>query len=106
MEKPILEINGKTFKLPEPTMKMWKNVVKFNSEYFAENEHTIADTITACEEELAKLYGVEIDEIDEMNPADVMPTYTKTSRYVMELAMSKLNDGADEKNAEKAAEKH
>ena len=105
MDKPILEINGKTFKLPEPTMKMWKNVVKFNSEYFAENGKTIADTITACEDELAEIYGVDTDEMDNINPADVLPVYTKTSKYIMELAMSKLNDGADEKNAEKAAEK-
>ena len=106
MEKPILVIGDKKIKLPSPTMKVWKEVVKFNSDYFTDDTHTIAETISACEAELAKIYGIDSDDIDDINPADVMPTYTATSKYIIELAMSKINDGGDEKNAGKAAEKH
>ena len=87
MEKPKIIINGKEIEM-QTKARLWSVVMKFEDE---RGEFSVADAVEKYCEIIAVAFGVTTEEIlNNLDIADVAPTYFKIYNAVAELLTAKL----------------
>ena len=86
MDKPKITINGKEIEM-QTKARLWSVVMKFEDE---RGEFSVADAVEKYCEIIAVAFGVTTEEIlDNLDIADVAPTYFKIYNAVAELLTKK-----------------
>lgn len=86
MDIPKIVVNGQEIELPRPNMKMWRRVAEYD-----EQEKTGWSFIRLMEEHgkmVAEMFGIESS--DDIDPADVLPSYLSAASYIINVANEKL----------------
>ena len=87
MDIPVLKlIDGTEITLPRPTMKMWRKVAEYDEVEKA--DWPILKLMDEHSKMLLEMYG--LDDVDKIDPADVLPAYIKTATYVVNIVSEKL----------------
>lgn len=98
MERPTIKINGEVRYMPAVKARMWREVIKFEEE--RKSLPTIDMLDKHCEI-IAKIFGTTTDEVlDNLEIADVMPSYYAILNYIAAMLTEKIK--ADKKNEEVA----
>jgi hypothetical protein len=90
MKAPVLKIDGNTYEMARPTMKMWREMTKLEDK--DEKDASLNDIVSARARILALVYGLDAETVDEIDLADVIPAYKAAVKYVIENIFSKLED--------------
>lgn len=94
MERPTITINGNEIVMPEVKARIWLEVMKFES---VRKELKSVDAIEKYCAVIAMAFGVSVDEVlDNLDIADVLPTYFAVLNCVVAMLTEKLA----KKNAE------
>ena len=109
IEKPNLKLAGKAYKMPDHiSMKVWRTVEKWAEDYSKliqskDNEYSALDEEDACLDNLALIYGIDRDTIEEsITPEEIFPAHAKALDYVRTRIYKALEDvpaNNDAKNA-------
>ena len=96
MATPVLKLNGKEYTVPRPTMGVWRKVIAYDDA----KKEKLVDMIDGHVEILALIYGIDADEVrDNIDIADVIPSYLTAVRWVIDLTYEKMKK-IPSKNAE------
>lgn len=86
-ELPKLKLmNGEEVTLPKPTMRMWLRVAEYDN--LEKDNWPMAKLMAEHAKVIAEMYG--LDNIDDIDPADVLTGYVKAASYVIGIATDKL----------------
>lgn len=100
MNKPTLTINGNKIEMPKVKARVWREIVKFDSE---RKTIPVADYVDKHCEIIALIFGVDKDTLlDNIDISDIIPVYTQAVTYLLKLLYAKTTD--DKKNEEMTAE--
>jgi hypothetical protein len=78
-------VTGEEVTLPRPTMKMWRMVAEYDDK--DKSDWSFIKLMDEHSKLVAQMFGVNVDDID---PADVIPCYMKGATYVINIANEKL----------------
>ena len=88
MERPTITINGNGIVMPEVKARVWLEVMKFES---VRKELKSVDAIEKYCAVIAMAFGVSVDEVlDNLDIADVLPTYFAVLNCVVAMLTEKL----------------
>ena len=77
-------VYGKEYKAPRPTMGVWRKVIAYDDA----KKEKLVDMIDGHIEILALIYGIDADEVrDNIDIADVIPSYLTAVRWVIDLTV-------------------
>lgn len=103
MEKPMIHLHDKELTPPKnPTMKMWRMIVKLDEDAAKQDSPMVM--IDKYLEVLAIVFGVEKEDLEDLDISEVLPAYRDAGKWISELVYSglkKLPEG-EEKNAHTA----
>jgi hypothetical protein len=90
MEIPKIKMNGEIVKPQPPKAKVWREVMRFDE---IKKDIDFADFIDAHAEIIALVFGGSITKeiiLENLEIEDIVPTYRKCYRWVLDLLTSKL----------------
>ena len=98
MNKPVIIINDQKIEVPELKARVWREIIKFDS------TRKDIPTENFCEEHakiIAMVFGLTVDEVlDKLNIEDILPAYSASLLYVVQLLSSKLGGDDTKKNVD------
>jgi hypothetical protein len=100
MEAPKLTlITGEEVTLPRPTMKMWRLVAEYDSQ--DKDDWNFVKLMNEHLKIVSQMFNVNPDDVD---PADVIPSYMEGATYIIGIANEKLKQLPKNAEAEEATE--
>lgn len=89
MEKPFIMVDGQKHEPPRPNMKVWRELVEYDSE--DKQDRKITELMTGHLHMVSVIYGIDEDELaDGMDIADIIPAYLAAARWVISLIYEKM----------------
>ena len=89
MDRPTININGQEIILPEVKARVWREIMQFES---VRKDIKSVDAIDKYCAVIAMAFGVTADEVlDNLDIADVLPTYFATLNCVVAMLTEKLS---------------
>lgn len=82
MEKPILKLGNKEYKMKEPKAKLWRKIVK-NIKTIEEGKLMDDESIDATFEIFSLVFDVDVEKIEEeMELSEINPLLTQIMEYI------------------------
>ena len=89
--RPKLYIDGRAFEpVKHPTMKMWRAVMKFDSE--DQSDKTIDEILEGYLDTLSLIYGLERTKLDGLEISEIIPSYKRAAQWLVQQVFVKLQD--------------